>query len=253
MNIPNAPKNEIFSIFLLTYRKMIMMDRVFLVLQVVTPVIMTYLMGYSFGSYITEVDEIAYPVYLAAGMVVFNAIFTCQWAGFGIWDERRNGMYTQLRVMGFSEFHYLASGLLYNFIFALLSMLVIIVAFPQLILYDPSSINLISIGFAMVLLVMFYGSLSMIISLKAKNQVTFFLINALIFEISAFASSALYPPSKEVAAITSLNPLSYIVDLMRNGLLGLPTNNIGFEIVLIFALGVAMTFLAIRMIDQTPE
>jgi ABC-2 type transport system permease protein len=229
------------------------MDRLFLVFQVLTPVILTYLMGYSFGSYITEVNEIPYPLYLAAGMIVFNAIFTCQWLGHGIWDERRNGMYTQIRVMGFSEFHYLASGLLYNLIFALISMLVIIVAYPQLILYDPYSINLISIGLAIALLVMFYGSLSIIISLKSKSQVTFALINASIFEITAFTSSALYPPSQEIAIITSLNPLSYIVDLMRNGLLGIPINNIGLEIALIFALSIVMIFLAIRMIDQTSE
>jgi lipooligosaccharide transport system permease protein len=229
------------------------MDRLFLVFQILTPIILTYLMGYSFGSYISKINGIPYPIYLASGMVIFNAIFTSQWLGHGIWDERRNGMYTQLRVMGFSEFHYLASALLYNLIFALFSMIVILIAYPELILFKSSAISVPYILLALVLLVAFYGSISMIISLKSKDHVTFVLINTAIFEISAFTSSALYPPSQDIISVTALNPLSYIVDIMRTALFGLDINNIGIEIAIIISLGLCMIVLARKIISSTSE
>ncbi|HET7644629.1 MAG TPA: ABC transporter permease [Nitrososphaeraceae archaeon] len=245
-------KDAIFSICILTFRKLIIMDRLFLVFQILTPVILTYFMGYSFGSYISNINGIPYPIYLASGMIVFNAIFTSQWLGHGIWDERKNGMYTQLRVMGFSEYHYLVSSLLYNLIFALFSMIVILIAYPELIL-KLSAISIPYILSAFTLLVAFYGSISMIISLISKDQVTFVLINTAIFEISAFTSSALYPPSHDISIVTALNPLSYIVDIMRIALFGLDSEKIGIEMSIIIILGLCMIVLARKIISKTSE
>ncbi len=245
-------RDAVFSICILTLRKLIVMDRLFLVFQVLTPILLTYFMGYSFGSYISNINGIPYPIYLASGMIVFNAIFTSQWLGHGIWDERRNGMYTQLRVMGFSEYHYLVSALLYNLIFALFSMIVILIAYPELII-KLSAISIPYIFLALALLVAFYGSISMIISLISKDQVTFVLINTAIFEISAFTSSALYPPSQDISLVTALNPLSYIVDIMRIALFGLDGENKSIEIGVIIILGLCMIVLAKKIISNTSE
>jgi ABC-2 type transport system permease protein len=236
------------------------MDREFLVFQIGTPLMLVYMMGYSFSPFLTEggtVDGIPYPLYLATGIMAFNAIFACQWVGIGIWEDRRNGMFTQFMLMPISRGQYLFSRLLFNFIFALFSMTVVIIGYPPLLFHLLSSdVNLLYPIFAILLLTLFYGSISILIAIKIKSNQSFYLLITFFAELSAFTSSALYPSEAEklpeiISIIFYLNPISLIVDIMRAGIFSNVNSLLYLEIIIMSALAFLATLIVKIVIQRT--
>src|ERR671919_639280 len=115
MSIRSKSKYRVIFIWLLllssrvislVYRNLIAsIDKVFLIWQVVFPIVYIFIAGYSYSALLGEQPVrfgnalITYPSYLAAGMIGFNVMNSSTVAGSIIWNDKRNGMFQQILVM----------------------------------------------------------------------------------------------------------------------------------------------------------
>src|SRR5918998_2687448 len=131
----------ISAIFSLVYRNLIAsIDKVFLIWQVVFPIVYIFVAGYSYSALLGDEAvrfgnaQIAYPSYLAAGMIGFNVMNSSTVAGSIIWNDKRNGMFQQLLVMPFTKLQYIISNLVTIMIMGLASaLLILLVGLPTML------------------------------------------------------------------------------------------------------------------------
>ena len=87
----------------LVYRNLtISINPGFLIWQVIFPLIYIFVAGYAYTSLITNVPfenkNLDYPAFLATGMIGFNIMNSTLVSGIIIWNDRRNGMFEQMRL-----------------------------------------------------------------------------------------------------------------------------------------------------------
>src|SRR5437588_10899946 len=97
-------------VVLLVYRNLVAsVDKVYLIWQIVFPLIYIFIAGYSYSSLLhgkgvgVGLISVPYPAFLAAGLIGFNVMNSSTAAGGLIWNARRNGMSRQLLVMPFAR------------------------------------------------------------------------------------------------------------------------------------------------------
>src|SRR5919205_3920380 len=103
------------AVAILLYRNIVAsIDKVFLIWQVVFPLVYIFIAGYSYSALIGDQGvpigdtTVLYPAYLAAGMIGFNMMNSSTIAGSIIWNDKRNGMFQQILVMPFARMEYIA-------------------------------------------------------------------------------------------------------------------------------------------------
>lgn len=214
----------------MVYRNLISsIDKVFLIWQVVFPIVYIFVAGYSYSALLGEEPvrfgnaQIAYPAYLAAGMIGFNVMNSSTVAGSIIWNDKRNGMFQQILVMPFTRMQYIVSNLLTIMLMGVASASLIVAAgFPTML--GNANPTLLSIPYTIYALLsgaIFFGSITIIISTKLKSSEGFNVIVNGIFLFFAFASSAFYPSDgvpEPLHTAFYINPLTYIVDITRAGI-----------------------------------
>ena len=220
----------ISAIFSLVYRNLISsIDKVFLIWQVVFPIVYIFVAGYSYSALLGEEPvrfgnaQIAYPAYLAAGMIGFNVMNSSTVAGSIIWNDKRNGMFQQILVMPFTRMQYIVSNLLTIMLMGLASASLIVAAgFPTMLgNVNPTLLSIPYTIYALLSGAIFFGSITIIISTKLKSSEGFNVIVNGIFLFFAFASSAFYPSDgvpEPLHTAFYINPLTYIVDITRAGI-----------------------------------
>ena len=128
-------KKMLSAVVMLTYRNIVaVVDKLFLIWQILFPLVYIFVAGYAYSSLINE-DEIviggktiSYNVFLALGMIGFNVMNSSTVAGSIIWNDKRNGMLHQILVMPYSKLQYIASTLLTIIIMGLASAAIILIA-----------------------------------------------------------------------------------------------------------------------------
>src|SRR5581483_11168227 len=107
------------AVVLLVYRNLVAsIDKVFLIWQVVFPLIYIFIAGYSYSALIggrelqIGTGQVPYPAYLAAGMIGFNVMNSSTVAGSIIWSDKRNGMFQQILVMPFARMEYILGNVI---------------------------------------------------------------------------------------------------------------------------------------------
>src|ERR1051325_1472949 len=161
------------GIISLVYRNLIAsIDKLFLIWQVVFPVVYIFVAGYAYSALIgghgVKFNDIlvTYPSYLTAGMIGFNVMNGSTIAGSIVWNDKRNGMFQQLLVMPFSKVQYIIGNLITIILIGLANAaLIIVIGLP--ILAKDVNITLWSIPYTICALVagsIFFGSFSIILS-----------------------------------------------------------------------------------------
>jgi ABC-2 type transport system permease protein len=95
---------------------------------------------------------------------------------------------------------------------------------------------------------LFFGALAIALSVRLRSSETFQVVSTFLFFVFLFTSSVFYPAEKAPVAIKTisyLNPLTYITDIFRAGLLGLDAPLLGLEATALVGLSAAMFVLAI--------
>lgn len=236
------------------------LDKPFLIWQIMFPMIYIFVAGYAYTSIVDAVDvgsaTIDYPAFLASGMIGFNVMNSSLIAGSMIWTDRRNGMFEQILVGPFTRSQYITSNILTITMIGLLSA-GIIVGVSALTVFTNAPISFPTLPFMAIAIILgsiFFGSLAIIASIKLRSTEGFQIAINTIFLFFAFVSTTFYPSQGAPAALRSafyVNPLTYIVDIIRFGLFASYTPNIIMEgIVLAAASGVMFlvaTFLLAKL------
>jgi ABC-2 type transport system permease protein len=244
------------AVAILLYRNLVAsVDKVFLVWQVAFPIVYIFIAGYSYSALIGEegvpvgATLVAYPAYLAAGMIGFNMMNSSTTAGSIIWNDKRNGMFQQILVMPFARMEYIAGSIITIMLMGLASAgLILIAGTPTLVgSVVPTLIGSLYVLYALIIGAIFFGSIAIIISTRLKSSEGFNVIVNSVFLFFAFVSTTFYPTEGVPGALGTafyFNPLTYIVDITRAGIF----NQIDFftnvEVGVIAAITAAAFFLA---------
>jgi ABC-2 type transport system permease protein len=245
------------AIAVLLYRNLVAsIDKVFLVWQVVFPIVYIFIAGYSYAALIgggagvkIGPTSISYPAYLAAGMIGFNMMNSSTIAGSIIWNDKRNGMFQQILVMPFARMEYIAGSIITIMLMGLASAGLILVAGTPTLVGNavPTLIGSAYVLYALVAGAIFFGSIAVIISTRLKSSEGFNVIVNSVFLFFSFVSTAFYPSQgvpNVLSAAFYFNPLTYIVDITRAGIFNSIDLFTNIEVGMIGTITVAAFFLA---------
>ncbi len=231
----------------------------FLIWQVIFPLIWIFVAGFAYTSLIDVVPfenmELNYPTYLATGMIGFNIMNSTLISGIIIWNDRRHGMFEQILSGPFTRTNYILSNVITIGIVGLVSAtLIALVALP--VFFDSLEFNLLTIPiivFASIVGSLLFGSIASIISTRIKSSEGFNVIINTVFLFFAFVSTAFYPASgapEPLATAFYLNPLTYLVDVIRAGIFGTFSEFVIIEMIILIILSSVLFVAAIKLLTK---
>jgi len=212
----------------------------FLIWQVLFPLIYIFVAGFAYTSLIDEVrfgtKDLTYPAFLATGMIGFNIMNSTLVSGIIIWNDRRFGMFEQILSGPFTRGHYILSNIFVFFESVEFSLITI----PLLV-------------FSAITGSVLFGSIASIISTRLKSSEGFNVILNTAFLFFAFVSTAFYPADgvpEPLSTAFYLNPLTYLVDVIRAGIFGTITDFVILEMIILSSLAIGLFSVATKLLSK---
>ena len=217
----------------------------FLIWQVIFPLIYIFIAGFAYTSLIDNVPfgnkNLDYPAFLASGMIGFNIMNSTLVSGIIIWNDRRHGMFEQIMSGPFTRAHYILSNIATIAIVGLVSaVLITVVGYP--VFFESVEFSLITIPlivFSSIAGAILFGSIASIISTRLRSSEGFNVIINTVFLFFAFVSTAFY-----------LNPLTYLVDIIRAGIFGTVTEFVILEMIVLVSLASIFFVIATKLLTK---
>jgi ABC-2 type transport system permease protein len=230
------------------------LDREFLVIQLVLPLFFIFVAGFGYTQIIPPVQGISYETFMATGAVAMTVMAASMLSGTMIWFDRNFGMFEQILTGPFTRAQYVLSVALSVIITglgsAILVFLISLTVSRGLVLDAGSLVQLFG---SLILGSLFFGGLGIYVSLKVKSSEALAATMNLVFFVFTFLSSVFYPSGNKflpLRIVFQLNPLTYIADIIRNGLAGISGFDTPLEALLLVLEGAAMIFLALMAINK---
>lgn len=231
----------------------------FLIWQVVFPLIYIFVAGYAYTSLIEEVHfgnkSIGYPAFLASGMIGFNIMNSTLISGIIIWNDRRHGMFEQIMSGPFTRTDYILSNICTIGIVGLVSAsLIALVGYP--VFFESIEFTMFTIPmiiFAALVGSVLFGSIASIISTRLRSSEGFNVIINTVFLFLAFVSTAFYPASGSPEPLRTafyLNPLTYLVDVIRAGIFGNITEFVIMEMSVLVVIASLFFIIATKLLTK---
>ncbi len=231
----------------------------FLIWQVLFPLIYIFVAGFAYTSLIDEVrfgtKDPTYPAFLATGMIGFNIMNSTLVSGIIIWNDRRFGMFEQILSGPFTRGHYILSNIFTIGIIGLVSaFLIALVGYP--VFFESVEFSLITIPllvFSAITGSVLFGSIASIISTRLKSSEGFNVILNTAFLFFAFVSTAFYPADgvpEPLSTAFYLNPLTYLVDVIRAGIFGTITDFVILEMIILSSLAIGLFSVATKLLSK---
>ena len=231
----------------------------FLIWQVIFPLIYIFVAGYAYTSLIDQVPfgdkNIDYPTFLATGMIGFNIMNSTLISGIIIWNDRRHGMFEQIMSGPFTRTDYILSNICTIGIVGLASAsLIALVGYP--VFFNSIEFTIITIPmivFAAIVGSVLFGSIASIISTRLRSSEGFNVIINTVFLFLAFVSTAFYPASGSPEPLRTafyLNPLTYLVDVIRAGIFGNITEFVIMEMGILVAAASVLFIIAAKLLTK---
>jgi len=231
----------------------------FLLWQVIFPLIYIFVAGFAYTSLIDKVTfetkEITYPVFLATGMIGFNIMNSTLVSGIIIWNDKRYGMFEQIMSGPFTRANYILSNIFTIGIIGLVSaFLIALIGFP--VFFQSIEFSFITIPliiFAAITGSVLFGSIASIISTRIKSSESFNVTINTVFLFFAFVSTAFYPAAgapEPLATAFYINPLTYIVDVIRAGFFGTFNDFILIEMIVLVLLALGSFLIATKLLTR---
>ena len=231
----------------------------FLIWQVIFPLIYIFIAGFAYTSLIDNVPfgnkNLDYPAFLASGMIGFNIMNSTLVSGIIIWNDRRHGMFEQIMSGPFTRAHYILSNIATIAIVGLVSAaLITAVGYP--VFFESVEFSLITIPlivFTSIAGAILFGSIASIISTRLRSSEGFNVIINTVFLFFAFVSTAFYPAAgapEPLATAFYLNPLTYLVDIIRAGIFGTVTEFVVLEMIVLVSLAAILFVIATKLLTK---
>ena len=231
----------------------------FLIWQVIFPLVYIFVAGFAYTALIPSVSfenkDLTYPAFLASGMIGFNIMNSTLVSGIIIWNDRRHGMFEQIMSGPFTRSHYILSNIVTIAIVGLISAgLITAVGYP--VFFESVEFSLVTIPlivFSSIAGAILVGSIGSIISTRLRSSEGFNGIINTGFLFFAFVSTAFYPAQgapQPLATIFYLNPLTYLVDIIRAGIFGTITEFIIMEMIVLAVLASILFIIATKLLTK---
>jgi len=231
----------------------------FLIWQVIFPLIYIFVAGFAYTALIPSVSfenkDLTYPAFLASGMIGFNIMNSTLVSGIIIWNDRRHGMFEQIMSGPFTRSHYILSNIATIAIVGLISAgLITAVGYP--VFFESVEFSLVTIPlivFSSIAGAILFGSIASIISTRLRSSEGFNVIINTVFLFFAFVSTAFYPAQgapQPLATIFYLNPLTYLVDIIRAGIFGTITEFVIMEMIVLAVLASILFIIATKLLTK---
>ena len=231
----------------------------FLIWQIIFPLIYIFIAGFAYTSLIDNVPfgnkNLDYPAFLASGMIGFNIMNSTLVSGIIIWNDRRHGMFEQIMSGPFTRAHYILSNIATIAIVGLVSaVLITVVGYP--VFFESVEFSLITIPlivFSSIAGAILFGSIASIISTRLRSSEGFNVIINTVFLFFAFVSTAFYPAAgapEPLATAFYLNPLTYLVDIIRAGIFGTVTEFVILEMIVLVSLASIFFVIATKLLTK---
>jgi ABC-2 type transport system permease protein len=231
----------------------------FLVWQVIFPLVYIFVAGFAYTTLINSVPfgntNLDYPAFIASGMIGFNIMNSTLVSGIIIWNDRRHGMFEQILVGPFTRGNYILSNVYTIGIVGLISAIIITsIGFP--LFFKSAQFNLLTIPFLVFSSIVgsiLFGSIASIISTRLKSSEGFNVIINTVFLFFAFVSTAFYPAQgapEPLATAFYLNPLTYLVDIIRAGIFGTFTEFVFLEMIVLIVAATSLFIIAIKLLTK---
>jgi ABC-2 type transport system permease protein len=176
-------------------------------------------------------------------------------SGIIIWNDRRHGMFEQIMSGPFTRSDYILSNIVTIGIIGLVSAgLITAVGYP--VFFESVDFSIVTIPlliFASVVGAILFGSIASIISTRLRSSEGFNVIINTVFLFFAFASTAFYPAQgapQPLATAFYINPLSYLVDIVRAGIFGEITDFVIMEMVFLIVLASVLFVIATKLLTK---
>lgn len=231
----------------------------FLIWQVIFPLIYIFVAGFAYTSLIQEVPfgnkDLGYPAFIASGMIGFNIMNSTLVSGIIIWNDRRHGMFEQIMSGPFTRADYILSNIITIGIVGLISaFLIALVGYP--VFFESIEFSIITIPmiiFAAITGSVLFGSIASIISTRLRSSEGFNVIINTIFLFFAFVSTAFYPAEGAPEPLRTafyINPLTYLVDIIRTGIFGNITEFVILEMTILFSVAATLFVIATKLLTK---
>lgn len=231
----------------------------FLVWQIIFPLVYIFVAGFAYTALIDSVPfdntQLDYPAFIASGMIGFNIMNSTLVSGIIIWNDRRHGMFEQILVGPFTRTNYILSNVYTIGIVGLISAAIITaIGFP--LFFKSAEFNLLTIPFlvfASIVGSILFGSIASIISTRLKTSEGFNVVINTVFLLFAFVSTAFYPAKgapEPLATAFYLNPLTYLVDIIRAGIFGAFTEFVLLEMAVLIVAAASLFVIATKLLTR---
>jgi len=249
-----------YTIFRLVNRNLtISINPAFLLWQILFPIIYIFIAGFAYTSLIQQVPfgdkGLAYPAFLASGMIGFNIMNSTLVSGIIIWNDRKYGMFEQIMSGPFTRANYILSNICTIGIIGIVSAaLIALIGYP--VFFDSVDFSLITIPmiiFAAVTGSILFGSIASIIATKLRSSEGFNVILNTAFLFFAFVSTAFYPAGGAPEPLKTafyLNPLTYLVDVIRAGIFGNISEFILIEMAILVVISTILFVIATKLLTK---
>lgn len=238
----------------LVQRDLRVMNRSLLVIQLVLPLFLLFVASFPFAALIEPLrlggEAVTYQRFLASGLIAQTTMTGALIGGTLLFTDRRHGMFEQILVGPYRRGEYAASKVVSSVLVGLGGAAIVAVfGLPFTFGIAPTAIGVV-VAFAAVLASAFlFAGVSVVLASRFRSLEAFEGTFNLLLILLTFVSSALYPLDAAPGVlrwIMLLNPLTYAVDLVRFGVLGLGTSTLAWEAVALAAETVLVFAAAVR-------
>lgn len=230
--------------FRLVYRDLkagIWSTKSMMAMQLVSPLFYIFVAGFAYSAVIPAMDiggrEVSYVLFLAPGIIVMQIMFAASIAGAMLWLDKRLAMFAQILMGPFSRWQYILSKIVSIMAQGLLNaFLVFLIASPLLVGLSLTLSGIMYIAGSLILGSLFFGSLTLAISVFIKSNEAFNAVLNIMFTPLMFLSSVYYPLQNTpliIQIISMANPLTYAADMLRAGLLNVYNPLLPIEITIL--------------------
>ena len=230
------------------------LDREFLVIQLVLPLFFIFVAGFGYTLIVPGVEGISYETFLATGAIAMTVMSSSMLSGTMIWFDRNFGMFEQILMGPFTRLQYVVSIaltiVLTGIVSAIIVFLVSLTVSPGVRLTFTSISEL--FGF-LILGSLFFGGFGIFVSLRVKSSEALAATMNLMFFVFTFLSSVFYPSYSKyiiLRVIFQINPLTYVADLVRYSLVGVPGFDTPLEVLVLLVEAVALVYLASMAMER---
>ena len=223
-----------------------------LIFLVGLPALYLVFFGFGFQSFASAGSAPnSYIIFLTPGIMSFQTIMAGTVGGSMLWADRRWGMLAQLLVGPFTRLQYLLGIMFTTVMFGLAGAMVMLAGSYLLTgVTSISALGGLAVLVALLIGSIFFGSLMLLISALVKSNNAYNSIQVLVIFVVNFASPVFYPLSSglpiPIRALFMVNPLTYVVNVVRDGYNGAVGMGDVYQLVGLSVLTAAALFIAVR-------